>query len=154
MLALMLMASAAGAKAECVPNVLSYSARSSCIRDFSAPSFYVNRPNDKAKSANDIRLTDTRSELARALSAAGDPDPRATALESPVARSINELPWVDAGDWIHNPPAWMRDIKENRRRGAPVPLVDLWRSQRTQTLIGLGVSHRGLPGLYIVRRLP
>jgi hypothetical protein len=48
----------------------------------------------------------------------------------------------------------MRDIKENRRRGAPVPLVDLWRSQRTQTLIGLGVSHRGLPGLYIVRRLP
>jgi len=74
--------------------------------------------------------------------------------ESPVARSISELPWTDSSDWIRNPPEWLREIKESRRRRAPVPVVHLWRSQRTQTLVALGVNHRGQPGLFIARKLP
>jgi hypothetical protein len=142
MSALMLMAFTAGANAECALNIPSYIARSSCIRDF------------KAVSANEIRLTDIRSEMARVLGAAGDSEPRATEPESTVARSFGELPWTDSHDWINNPPEWMRDIREDRRRGAPLPLMHLWRSQQTQTLIALGVSHRGVPGLYITRNLP
>jgi hypothetical protein len=154
MFALMLMACAAGANAECIPNAASYNTRASCIRDFSAQPLYVNRPDNKVRSVDDIRVTETRSEMSRVLGALGVSDPRATEFESPVARSVSELPWVDSSDWIRNPPEWLSDIKENRRRGAPVPLLHLWRSPRTETLIALGVSHRGIPGLYIARGVP
>jgi hypothetical protein len=61
---------------------------------------------------------------------------------------------VDSSDWIRNPPQWLRDIKESRRRRAPVPVLHLWRSQQMQTLVALGVNRRGQPGLYIARNLP
>lgn len=154
MLALMLMGSAAGANAECVLSVPAYNARSSCLRDFLPQSSHVNRPNSEVRSSNDARLIGNRWETARVLGAASVAGQGVTERESPVARSISELPWVDSNDWIRNPPEWLREIKESRRRRAPVPLVQLWRSQQTQTLVALGVNQRGQPGLYIARKLP
>jgi hypothetical protein len=152
-LALMLMASAAGAKAECLPSVPAYNARSSCLRDFSPQLLHLNRAND-ARSASDSRLNDNRWETARVLGAASVAGQGATERESPVAQSMSELPWADSRDWIHNPPEWLREIKENRGLRTPVPVVHLWRSPQTQTLVALGVNHRGQPGLYISRKLP
>lgn len=126
MLAVMLMACAASANAECALNVTASNARPACVR----------------------------WETARVLGAASVAGQSDTARESPVARSISELPWVDSSDWIRNPPQWLRDIKESRRRRAPVPVLHLWRSQQMQTLVALGVNRRGQPGLYIARNLP
>jgi hypothetical protein len=148
------MASASGATAECAFGVPSYNARSSCVRDLLPPSSHVHRPNNELRSSNDTRLNGYRWETARELGAASVVGQGATERESPVARSISELPWVDSNDWIRNPPEWLREIKESRRRRAPVPIVHLWRSQRTQTLVALGVSHRGQPGVFVARKLP
>jgi hypothetical protein len=133
MLGLMLMAGAGGANAECVLSVPASYAGSSCIRDLSPQSVDTKRPNAKVTMSNDTRPADIRLE---------------------VARSMSDLPWAESRDWIHHPPEWLRDIKDNRRRGAPVPLLHLWRSQQTQTLVALGVNHRGQPGLYMSRKLP
>jgi hypothetical protein len=156
MLALMLvgMASATAANAECVLSASAYTARSTCLRDLVPQSAHVNRPNNEVRWSNDTRRNDNRWETARVLGAASVAGQSATEGDSPVARSINGLPWADSRDWIRNPPEWLREIKESRRRRAPVPLVHLWRSQQTQTLVALGVSHRGQPGLFIARKLP
>jgi hypothetical protein len=69
-------------------------------------------------------------------------------------QTMSGLQWVDSSDWLHNPPAWLREVVESRRRRAPLPLLHLWRSQSTQTLLALGVNRRGLPGLYFARQLP
>jgi hypothetical protein len=74
--------------------------------------------------------------------------------DSPVAQSMSEMPWAESRNWIRNPPEWLQDIKDSRRRRAPVPVVHLWQSQQTQTVVALGVSHRGQPGLFISRKLP
>ncbi len=74
--------------------------------------------------------------------------------DSPVARSMSELPWAESRNWIRNPPEWLQDIKDSRRRRAPVPVLHLWQSQQTQTVVALGLSHRGQPGLFISRKLP
>lgn len=68
--------------------------------------------------------------------------------------TMTGLAWVDSSDWIHNPPAWLREVQDSRRRRAPVPLLHLWRSQGAQTSIALGVNRRGLPGVYFARKLP
>jgi hypothetical protein len=156
MLALMLMGMgcATCANADCVVSVPSNTPRSSCLRDFPPQSSHAIRPNVGIRSSNDTRLKDNRWETARVLSAASVTGQSATERESPVARSISELPWADSRDWIRNPPEWLRDIKESRRRRAPVPVVHLWRSQETQTLVALGVNHGGQPGLFIARKLP
>ena len=65
-----------------------------------------------------------------------------------AAQALRGLHWMDSNDWIHNPPQWLREAEESRRLRAPLPVVHLWRSQQTQTLFALGVSRRGLPGLY------
>jgi hypothetical protein len=153
-LLVMVMAYATGANAECAPSVTAYSARAACLRDFLPQSFHVHHPNNEVRSSNDSRLNGNRWQTAQVLGAASVADQRATERESPVARSITELPWVDSSDWVRNPPEWLREIKESRRRRAPVPLLHLWRSQETQTLVALGVSHRGQPGLFIARKLP
>jgi hypothetical protein len=90
----------------------------------------------------------------RATAAGTDCAPNAHACGDSARLAISELPWADSSDWIHNPPSWLRDIVDSRRRRAPVPVVHLWRSQQTQTLLSLGVNRRGLPGLYISRLLP
>jgi len=154
MLALMLVAFSAGAHAECALTGPAANAKSSCIHELAPPSLRVNRPPSETRTSIDGRANDNRWEAARVLGAASVAGQGSSERESPVTRSMDGLPWVDSHDWIHNPPEWVRDIKESRARRAPVPLVHLWRSQETQTLLALGVSHTGKPGLFITRKLP
>jgi hypothetical protein len=154
MLALLLMACAAGANAECALSVPAANARSSCIHDFSPQSSRVNRVTGEVRTSIDSRISDNRWETARVLGAASVAGQGVAERESPLARSINELPWADSHDWIRNPPEWLREIKESRSRRAPMPLLHLWRSQVTPTLLALAVNHRGQPDVFIARKLP
>jgi hypothetical protein len=151
---LMLMSCAAGAHAECVLSAAANTARSPCVRDLSPLSFHANRPSGEVRSSTDSKQVDNRWETARVLGAARVAAQGAPERESPVARSLGELSWADSSNWIRNPPEWLQEIKESRSRRAPVPVVHLWQSQQTQTLVALGVSHRGQPGLFISRKLP
>jgi hypothetical protein len=153
-LAVMLIASAAGANAECVLTTAAYGAKSSCSRDLSPPSFHVNRSNSEVRSSTDSHRDNNRWETARLLGAASVAAQGATEHGSAVARSLSELPWADSNNWIRSPPEWLQEIKDSRRRRAPMPVVHLWQSQQKQTLVALGVSHRGQPGLFISRKLP
>src|ERR1700722_1898851 len=152
-LVLVLTGFAAAANAECALGNPAASSRT-CTRDFSPQPFHVNRPNSEARPSNDTRRDDSRWEAARVLGAASVASQSAGEHESAVARSMSELRWTDSSDWIRNPPPWLHEIKDSRRRRAPVPVVHLWQSQQTQTLIALGVSHRGQPGVFISRKLP
>jgi hypothetical protein len=154
MLVLMLMASSAGAKAECALSGPAANTKSSCLRELEPPSPRVSRSPGEIRSSMAVRANDNRWESARVLGAASVAGQGSSEHESPVTRSMDGLPWVDSHDWIHNPPEWVRDIKDSRARRAPVPLLHLWRSQETQTLLALGVSHTGKPGLFIARKLP
>jgi hypothetical protein len=148
------MAVAAGAKAECTLTGPAANAKSSCLHDLAPPSAHVSRTTSENRTSIDVHASDNRWEAARVLGAASIAGQGTSEHESPVARSMDGLPWVDSRDWIHNPPEWIRDIKDSRARRAPVPLLHLWRSQQTQTLLALGVSHTGKPGLFIARNLP
>jgi hypothetical protein len=110
-IALMLLATATAARAECAFSVHASGVASACIRTLLQPS-------------NDRRW-----------------------------QTMSGLQWVDSSDWIRNPPAWLREVEESRRRRAPLPLLHLWRSQGSQTLLALGLNRR-LPGLYFARKLP
>jgi hypothetical protein len=70
--------------------------------------------------------------------------------ETPVTRSMGQVQWVDSRDWIHNPPEWLKAVKDYRRQG--MPIVHLMRSEHT--LVAIGVSNHGKPGLYFTSRLP
>jgi hypothetical protein len=153
-LALMLLAAATGANAECALNVSAPGAKSSCMRDLPSRSFHVNRPSSESRSNTDTHHNDDHWETARVLGAASVAGQGSAEHESPVARSMSELPWTNSADWVRNPPPWLQDIKDSRRLRAPVPVVHLWQSQQTETLVALGVSHRGQPGLFISRKLP
>jgi hypothetical protein len=150
---MMMMASAAGAHAECALGVSAPGVRLSCTRDLAPQPFHVGHPNSETRSSNDSRRNDSW-ETVRQLGAASVAGQGATESESPVARSMSKMPWVNSSDWIRNPPEWVQDIKDSRRRRAPMPVVHLWQSQQAQTLLALGVSHRGQPGLFISRKLP
>lgn len=152
-LALMLMGFAAGANAECAPSGPATSFKP-CMRELSPQSFHVNRPLGDAHSSNDTGRDGGNWERARVLGAASVAAQGAIEHGSAVARSMSELRWVDSSDWIRNPPPWLQDIKDSRRLRAPVPVLHLWQSQQTHTLIALGVSHRGQPGVFISRKLP
>ncbi len=69
---------------------------------------------------------------------------------SPSSRSLDAVPWADSRDWIHNPPQILKDIRNYRRQG--VPIIRLVNS--AQTVVAFGVSNRGKPGLYFIRKLP
>ena len=153
-LALMLMVCAATANAQCAPGVAASGTRPSCTRDASAQLFHLNRANSEARISNESHPNDNRWEAARVLGAASVVGQGAAEHDSPVAQSMSEMPWAESRNWIRNPPEWLQDIKDSRRRRAPVPVVHLWQSQQTQTVVALGVSHRGQPGLFISRKLP
>jgi hypothetical protein len=124
------------------------------MRDAASQFFHVNRANSEAHTFNESRPNDNRWEAARVLGAASVVGQGAAGHDSPVAQSMSEMPWAESRNWIRNPPEWLQDIKDSRRRRAPVPVVHLWQSQQTQTVVALGVSHRGQPGLFISRKLP
>ncbi len=152
-LVLILLGFAAAANAECALSNPVASSRP-CTRDLSLQSFHINRQNSEARAPNDTHRDDNRWETARVLGAATVAGQGASEHESAVARSMSELRWTDSSDWIRNPPPWLQEIKDSRRLRAPVPVVHLWQSQQTHTLIALGVSHRGQPGVFISRKLP
>jgi hypothetical protein len=70
-------------------------------------------------------------------------------LESPVARSLGELRWTDSHDWINNPPEWVKAARNYKRQG--MPIIHLMQSK--DTLVALGVSNHGKPGLYFTRKV-
>ena len=76
--------------------------------------------------------------------------PGETEYETPVARSLSEVRWADPHDWIHNPPTWINEVKNYKKQG--MPIIHLMQSK--QTVIALGVSNHGKPGLYFTRKLP
>lgn len=112
----------------------------------------------KASSLEPIRQAeDHRWLLAREMGVNAPEDyshGRSAELDSPVARSISQLQWADSHDWIHNPPAWMReavnDAHNYKKRG--MPIVHLWDSPRGA--LAIGVNSHGTPGLYFSQRLP
>lgn len=167
-LALMLMASISLARGECVPEGARYIEKPACLREPASQPAHehrVSRPNSELRVSNDTApgspaagvtrpAIDNHWDAVREFGAASTAAQGAVERETPVARSISSLPWVDSNDWIRNPPQWVRDIRESRRLRAPMPVVHLWRSQQMQTLLSLGVSRAGRPGLYIARNLP
>jgi hypothetical protein len=89
---------------------------------------------------------------ASALSAANvaTEHPAQSENETPVERSVNEVHWADSRDWVHNPPAWVNDVKNYKKQGMPI----LHLMQSKQTVIAVGISNHGKPGLYFTRKLP
>jgi hypothetical protein len=75
-----------------------------------------------------------------------------TSPATPVQQSLSEMHWADARDWIHNPPEWLKAAKNYRRQG--MPIIHLMQSQNKNTLLALGVSNHGKPGLYLTQKLP
>jgi hypothetical protein len=99
-------------------------------------------------------IESSRWSLARARSAEqiADEQQRTVAVGTPVQQSLSEVHWADARDWIHNPPEWVKAAKNYRRQG--MPIIHLMQSQDKSTLLALGISNHGKPGLYLTQKLP
>jgi hypothetical protein len=95
-----------------------------------------------------------RWSMAGALSAASvaSQHEQNAEMETPVQRSLSNVHWADSRDWINNPPEWIKAARNYRRQG--MPLVHLLQSQNKSSLLALGVSNRGKPGLYFTQKLP
>jgi len=98
-----------------------------------------------------VDLISNRWSTAAAVSAANvvSQHARETELELPVARSLSELHWADSHDWINNPPEWVKAARNYKRQG--MPIIHLMQSK--DTLVALGVSNHGKPGLYFTRKV-
>jgi hypothetical protein len=70
--------------------------------------------------------------------------------ESSVHRTLDDVPWADARDWVHNPPQILQELRNYRRQGMPI----LHLVNSAQTVVALGLSNHGKPGLYFTRKLP
>ena len=79
-------------------------------------------------------------------------NPHIVGADTPVQHSLSEVHWADARDWIHNPPEWLREAKNYKRQG--MPILHLMQSEDKNTLLAIGVSNHGKPGLYLTRKLP
>ena len=89
--------------------------------------------------------------MAAALSAADvvSQHSKDAGLESSMSRTLSELHWADSHDWINNPPEWVKAARNYRRQG--MPIIHLMQSK--DTLVALGVSNHGKPGLYFTRKV-
>jgi hypothetical protein len=74
----------------------------------------------------------------------------AYATESSVYKTLDDIPWADARDWVHNPPQILQELRNYKRQGMPI----LHLVNTSQTVVALGLSNHGKPGLYFTRRLP
>lgn len=98
-------------------------------------------------------LESSHRSLARAQSAARFANQQQNApIESRVQQSLSGVRWADSRDWIHNPPEWLKAARNYRRQG--MPIIHLLQSQDKNTLLALGVSNHGKPGLYLTQKLP
>ena len=67
-----------------------------------------------------------------------------------VHRTLDDVPWADARDWVHNPPQILQELRNYRRQGMPI----LHLVNSAQTVVALGLSNHGKPGLYFTHKLP
>ena len=107
-----------------------------------------------AGSAHPGGVEASRWSMAGALSAASiasQPEQNAE-FATPVQRSLSDVHWTDTRDWVHNPPEWVKAARNYKRQG--MPIVHLLQSQDKSSLLALGVSNRGKPGLYFTQKLP
>jgi hypothetical protein len=80
----------------------------------------------------------------------GRPADAYTEMASSVQRTLNDVPWADSHDWVHNPPELLKELKNYKHQG--MPIIHLVNS--AQTVVALGLSNHGKPGLYFTRKLP
>jgi hypothetical protein len=139
------------ASAECLPLV--------AISKSCSPENTLNTPRDTPRGVRPDRapmatLEGNRWTSAAARSAVAIATRQARDPESMTAvrRSLGELQWADAHDWIHNPPEWLAAAKNYRRQG--MPIIHLMQSADKNTLLALGVSNHGKPGIYLTQKLP
>ena len=113
---------------------------SACRRPAAAESTQSRAPAAKLDYAS-LRSVESR----RIANVAPDPQPE---LESRFG-----VRWraVMGPEWVRNVPQWVIDDARNyKHRG--LPLVHLWQSGQYQ--VALGLSNRGVPGVYFSQRLP
>jgi hypothetical protein len=140
--------------AHIIESLPSITARVACGRD-STSHFIASHPIGMAPAANALSaIQSSRWSLASVRSAeqiASRPQ-RDVELETPVQQSLSGVHWADSHDWVHNPPEWLKAAKNYRRQG--MPILHLMQSQDKSTLLALGISNHGKPGLYLTRKLP
>jgi hypothetical protein len=98
------------------------------------------------ESPRTIPLDQPRLPRSFQESAAGTPEPRNTDETSPVAFPIQ---------WRAHPtlvsPELLSRARNIRRSG--LPIVHLWQSNNNSNLVALGLSPRGVPGVYFTQRI-
>jgi hypothetical protein len=138
-----------------IESMPSMSVRAACGRDNTSHFITSRTAGSIASAANPLStIQSSRWSLASVRSAeqiASHPQ-RDAELETPVQQSLSGVHWADSHDWIHNPPEWLKAAKNYRRQG--MPIIHLMQSQDKSTLLAIGVSNHGKPGLYLTRKLP
>jgi hypothetical protein len=87
------------------------------------------------RSADSMQVTETTAEVR-------------TAIESRF--NLRWRPTIGPG-WVRNVPSWViDDAKSYKRRG--LPMLHIWES--SNYLVALGLSNRGVPGVYFSQKLP
>jgi hypothetical protein len=72
-----------------------------------------------------------------------------SAIESRL--DVHWRPTLPGPAWLQNVPPWMiDDAKRYRHRG--LPILNLWES--SHYLVAVGLSNRGVPGVYFSQKLP
>jgi len=155
----MLLLFAREACAECAPaaaanhpTTASRILEAACTRE--SVSRTLSRSLNSTNTTNVGSVGSARWSMASALSAASIANQHGedAELETPVQRSLSDVRWADSRDWINNPPEWVKAARNYKRQG--MPIVHLLQSQDKSTLLALGVSNHGKPGLYFTRKLP
>jgi hypothetical protein len=152
----MLLMFAREACAECAPAAAAnHPSTASRILEAACTRESVSRTlSHSLNSTNTATVGSARWSMASALSAASivSQHGKDAELETPVQRSLSDVHWADSRDWINNPPEWVKAARNYKRQG--MPIVHLLQSQDKSTLVALGVSNHGKPGLYFMRKLP
>jgi hypothetical protein len=146
-------------KAECVsqghnaltgPTVSIANMKPSCARESSPQPYTATRAFESMRSVGMNHSVDVYQwpRLFAGATSAG------LELKSPAAQSLSGVQWADSHDWIHNPPAWIREAVDNARsyKKRGMPIVHLWTSEHA--VLAIGVNPHGNPGLYFSQKLP
>ena len=112
---------------------------------------HVSAPDRAPSIENHVDRSTNRWSMAAAVSAANVVNEHAkeSELDSPVARLLGDVRWTVWRDWINNPPDWVKAAKNYKRQG--MPIIHLMQSK--DTLVALGISSHGKPGLYFTRKV-
>jgi hypothetical protein len=112
------------------------------VANATPPMMRVARINMNSRSDIEMRSDGESS------SAAISPEVQ-SAIESRL--DVHWRPTLPGPAWVQNVPPWMiDDAKRYRHRG--LPILHLWES--SHYLVALGLSNRGVPGVYFSQKLP